>query len=217
MDHGWAARKRRWGNRLAARAVRSAPAAGGFTSMPEPRTVGFFARGRQIAQGNFLLSGHMVETLEPWTVDPPSQGFADELHGMSWLDHLAANGDRTARLAAQGWVFDWIDRFGMGDGPGWAPDLTGRRLLRWLHHAIFLTSARSGAENQPFFAALGRQTAFLARRWQAAEPGLPRFEALTGLLYAAYALLGMDGYREAATRAVSSSSAGDCHWKRPSA
>ncbi|MCB1361202.1 MAG: heparinase II/III family protein [Rhodobacteraceae bacterium] len=202
MEHGWAARKRRWGNRLAARAVRSAPAAGGFTSMPEPRTVGFFARGRQIAQGNFLLAGHMVETLEPWSVEAPSLGFSAELHGMGWLDHLAANGDRNARLAAQGWVFDWIDRFGMGDGPGWEPDLVGRRVLRWLHHAIFLTSARTGAENQPFFAALGRQTAFLARRWQAAQPGLPRFEALTGLLYAAYALLGMDGYREAATRAL---------------
>ncbi len=203
MEHGWAARKRRWGNRLAARASRSAPAAGGFVSMPEPRTVGFFARGRQITQGNFLLAGHMVETLDPWQIDPPSLGFAAELHGFGWMDHLAATGDRAARLAAQGWVSDWIRRFGLGDGPGWQPDLTGRRVLRWLHHAVFLTAGRTGEENAPFFAALGRQTAFLARRWQSATPGLSRFEALTGLLYAAFALIGMEGYRADATAALS--------------
>ena len=92
MEHGWAARKRRWGNRLAARASRSAPAAGGFVSMPEPRTVGFFARGRQITQGNFLLAGHMVETLDPWQIDPPSLGFAAELHGFGWMDHSSSAG-----------------------------------------------------------------------------------------------------------------------------
>ncbi len=202
MEQGWAGLRRRWGNRLAARACRSAPAARGFASMPEPRTVGFFAKGRQLAQGNFLLAGHMVETLTPWQVEAPSQGFAAELHGMAWLDHLAAAGDRGARLAAQGWVSDWITRFGMGEGPGWVPDLTGRRVLRWLHHAVFLTAGREAAENQPFFAALGRQTAFLARRWQASAPGLPRFEALTGLLYAATTLTGMEGHRDAASAAL---------------
>lgn len=202
MEQGWSARKTRWGNRLAARAVRSAPPAGGFVSMPEPRTVGFYAKGRQLAQGNFLLAGHMVETLAPWDVEPPSQGFAAELHGMAWLDHLAANGDREARLKAQAWVSDWIQRFGMGDGPGWTPDVTGRRVLRWLHHAVFLTVGREAEENQPFFAALGRQTAFLARRWRHATPGLPRFEALTGLLYAAFALIGMEPHRGEAVSAL---------------
>ncbi|MCB1406556.1 MAG: heparinase II/III family protein [Rhodobacteraceae bacterium] len=202
MRQGWTARKQRWGNRLAARSARSAPAAGGFVSMPEPRTVGFFARGKQLAAGNFLLAGHMVETHQPWTIEPPSHGFAADLHGFDWLDHMAAAGDRAARLAAQGWVFDWIERFGMGDGPGWEPDLTGRRVIRWIHHAIFLTSGRSGEENAPFFAALGRQTAFLARRWHAAPPGLPRFEALTGLLHAALALIGMEHLRPEASAAL---------------
>lgn len=209
MDQGWSATRRRWGNRLAARAVRSAPPAGGFTSMPEPRTVGFFAKGRQIAQGNFLLAGHMVETLAPWDIDPPSHGFAAELHGMAWLDHLAANGDRDARQKAQAWVAEWIARFGMGEGPGWEPDLTGRRVLRWLHHAVFLTVGRSADENAPFFAALGRQTAYLSRRWRSAEPGLPRFEALTGLLYAACALIGMEEYRPEAVAGLTRACAED--------
>jgi len=209
MEQGWTARKTRWGNRLAARATRSAPAAGGFVSMPEPRTVGYFARGKQLIAGNFLLAGHMVETLQPWEIDPPSHGFARELHGFAWLDHMAATGDPNARLTAQGWVFDWIDKFSMADGPGWDVDITGRRVVRWIQHAIFLTSGRSGEDNRPFFGALGRQTAFLARRWQVAPEGLPRFEALTGLLYAALSLIGMEDYREEAAAALAGACAKD--------
>ena len=177
--------------------------------MPEPRTVGYFARGKQLAAGNFLLAGHMVETLQPWDIDPPSHGFARELHGFAWLDHMASTGDPDARLRAQGWVFDWIDRFGMADGPGWDVDTTGSRVIRWIQHAIFLTSGRDGEENRPFFAALGRQTAFLARRWRAAPEGLPRFEALTGLLYAAFSLIGMEAHRDSATSALASACADD--------
>ena len=202
MATGWAGFRQRIGAGWAARAVRSAPPAKGFTSMPEPRTVGFFARGRQLAAGNFRLAGHMVETLEPWDIEAPSAGFAAELHGFGWLDHLAAYGERPARLAAQGWLSDWIDRYGMGDGPGWEPDLTGRRVLRWLHHALFLTAGRKPDETAPYFATLGRQTAFLARRWSHTPPGLPRFEALTGLLCASVALLGMEGYRDEALQAL---------------
>ncbi|MCB1395913.1 MAG: heparinase II/III family protein [Rhodobacter sp.] len=209
MEKGWTARRQRWGNRLAARHARSAPAAGGFVSMPEPRTIGFYARGKQLTAGNFLLAGHMVETLHPWDQEPPSTGFAAELHGFAWLDHMATSGDRAARLAAQGWVSDWIARFGMGEGPGWTPDVTGRRVIRWIQHAIFLTAGREAAENAPFFAALGRQTAFLARRWQVAEPGLPRFEAVGGLLYAALSLIGMEGYRATASAALSQACAED--------
>ena len=209
MEQGWSAWTRRLGDAWAARAVRSAPAAAGFTSIPAPRTVGYFARGRQLAAGNFLLAGHMVETHHPWDVPPPTLGFTAELHGFGWLDHLAANGERPARLAAQGWVAEWIARFGMGEGPGWQPDLTGRRVLRWLHHAVFLTSGRSATENQPYFAALGRQTAYLARRWDRAAPGLPRFEALTGLLCASLSLIGMESHRTGASAALARACASD--------
>ena len=202
MEQGWTARKKRWGNRLAARGARSAQAAAGFIAEPETRTVGFFARGKQITAGNFLLAGHVVETRAPWDIEPPSYGFAAELHGFGWLDHMAATGDRAARLTAQGWVYDWIERFGMGDGPGWEPDITGRRVIRWIQHAVFLTSGRDDDATEPFLAALGRQTVFLARRWQAALPGLPRFEALTGLLYATVSLINMESYRDDALTAL---------------
>ena len=49
------------------------------------------------------------------------------------------------------------------------------------------------AESDAYFRALSAQTVFLSKRWQKAAPGLPRFEALTGLISAGLALDGMQG------------------------
>jgi uncharacterized heparinase superfamily protein len=183
-------------NARAVRAARRAPAARGFQSHPEPRTIGMFARGKQIAAGNFLLAGHLVETggESPFAQPAPSVAFADELHGFAWLDHLAAVGDARARRAAQDWLSDWIARCGPVNGPGWQPHTTGRRVVRWINHALFLMTARDGAEQAPFFDSLGAQMAYLARRWNSAPAGLPRAEALSGLLYGSLALIGMEGH-----------------------
>ena len=191
-------------NALTARlAARSRPPTG-FTSQPEPRTIGSFARGRQLLNGNFLFAGFLIEGkgLSIWDLPMPDPGFEEALHGAAWLDDLAAVGDRTARTRAQDWVFDWIARFGDGTGPGWTPDLTGRRLIRWINHAFTLLSGKDRAQAQAFFLTLGQQTLFLAKRWKVASPGLPRFEALTGLVVAGLALTGMERHVRPAIAAL---------------
>ncbi len=200
----WSSRKTRLFNRLAAlRAARARPATG-FVSQPEPRTIGSFARGRQLVAGNFLFAGFLIEGpgKSLWDLPMPDPGFEEALHGGAWLDDLAAVGDRAARDRAQAWVFDWITRFGGGRGPGWTPDLTGRRLIRWINHAILLLNGQDRAPADAFFRSLGQQTIFLARRWKSASPGLPRFEALTGLIYAGLALTGMERHVAAASAAL---------------
>ncbi len=127
-----------------------------------------------------------------WDVPATAPEFWVEAHGFGWLDDLAAVGDPIARARAQDWTWGWIARYGKGRGPGWIPDLTGRRLIRWINHAIFLMNGRSSADTQIYFKALSAQTMFLSRRWRASAPGLPRFEALTGLIYAGLALTGME-------------------------
>lgn len=180
--------------RLAARIAARARPATGFVSQPEPRTIGSFARGRQLIAGNFLFAGFLIEGPGTglWDLPMPDPAFEEALHGGAWLDDLAAVGDREARVRAQAWVFDWIARFGTGKGPGWTPDLTGRRLIRWINHAILLLNGQDRAAADRFFRSLGQQTIFLSRRWKSASPGLPRFEALTGLVYAGLSLTGME-------------------------
>ncbi len=191
-------------NRLAAlRAARARPATG-FVSQPEPRTIGSYARGKQLIAGNFLLAGYLIEGpgLSAWDLPMPDPSFEAALHGCIWLDDLAAVGDRAARERAQAWVFEWIARFGAGRGPGWTPDLTGRRLIRWINHAILLLNGRERAQADAFFRALGAQTLFLSKRWRSASPGLPRFEALTGLIYAGLSLTGMERLAPPAAEAL---------------
>lgn len=191
-------------NRHAARRSTHQRAATGFVSQPEPRTVGSFARGRQLLAGNIILAGHFVEApgQDLWDIPAPDPAFDAARHGFAWLDDLAAVGDVTARARAQEWLWGWIDRYGRGQGPGWTPDLSGRRLIRWISHAIFLLRGRNGVQSSDFYRALAAQTWFLARRWRAAAPGLPRFEALTGLVYAGFSLEGKEALADPAITAL---------------
>ncbi len=180
-------------NRLAARRATFGGRVTAIVSQPDPRTIGSFARGRQLCAGNFLFAGHLVRDAEktPWDIAAPDIAFAREVHGFTWLDDLAAAGDPQARACAQTWLWRWIALYGRGRGPGWTPDLTGRRIIRWINHAIFLLAGRNHDQSEAFMRSLAQQTVFLSRRWRATAPGLPRFEALTGLVYAGLSLEGM--------------------------
>lgn len=191
-------------DRLQARLTRYGQVPAGFVQQPEPRTIGSFARGRQLVAGNFLFSGHLVEDsgADIWALTFPDITFVQEVHGFTWLDDLAAVADGPTRARAQKWVWDWIDRYGAGDGPGWTPALTGRRLSRWINHAVFLLSHKDKAAAQTFYASLGHQARFLARRWKSAPPGLPRIEALCGLIYAGLLIDGMHRHIAPSSRAL---------------
>ena len=191
---GLSARRMQALHRLHARWAGLAPPATGFVSQPEPRSIGLYARGRQLVAGNFLFSGHLIQAsgLSIWDIAIPDPAFEDEVQGFAWLDDLAAVGDGAARKKAQDWTWGWIARFGRGTGPGWTPDLTGRRIIRWINHALFLLNGQDRTATDAYYRALSRQTVFLSRRWQTAAPGLPRFEALTGLICAGLALTGME-------------------------
>jgi uncharacterized heparinase superfamily protein len=176
----------------------------GFVSQPEPRTIGSHARGRQLLAGNFLFAGQLVEApgVPIWDLAAPGPAFTAEAHGATWLDDLAAAGHPEARRRAQDWVWGWIGRYRTGQGPGWAPELTARRLMRWINHAPFLLAGRDQAEQRAFFRSLAQQTVYLSKHCKQAAPGLPRFEALTGLISAGLALTGMQAQAEPALAAL---------------
>ena len=181
--------KYRWHLR---RAVWSKPVIG-LVSAPEPRTIGSFERGQQLVSGRVLITGHIMDLGDGsvWSLPPPSDLFAAELHGFGWLDDLAAFGDQGAKTKAQAWVLEWISGFGMGKGPGWSADLTGRRLIRWINHSSFFLNQLSKPKKSIICHSMALQTLLLVRSWHQTPPGRARFEALCGLVCATQFLAGM--------------------------
>ncbi len=174
-------------------AARSRPATG-FRSTPEPKMIGHFARGRQLMAGNFLFAGQLVEApgASIWDVIAEIEMDRSQVHGFTWLDDLAAVGDNKSRLMAQEWLAQWIERYGAGRGDGWTADVTGRRLIRWIAHGFFLLRGADKAASEAYYKSAAQQAIFLSRRWKAARPGLPRFEAVAGMIYAGLSLSGME-------------------------
>lgn len=187
-------------NRLHARLATRTRRVSGFTSNPEPKMIGHFARGRQLLAGNFLFSGRLIDAPDStiWAAADQANVSTNMLQGFEWLDDLAAVGDNAARITAQAWLADWIARFGDGHGAGWTPEVTGRRLIRWIAHGYFLLRGADQSASDAYFESAARQAVFLSRRAHSARAGLPRFEALSGMIYAGLSLQGMEARAEPA-------------------
>lgn len=173
-----------WRDRLALWRAGKRPVAKGFARMMEPRSIGLYLRGKQMVAGNFTAGTAAVEAPgKPiWDVPFPDPLARVEIHGFQWLDDLAALGDLRAEERAQAWTVEWIARYGRGQGPGWTPELIGRRLTRWVMQAAILTE---GADPAPLLASLSLQLHYLS----GCAKGV---EALSGLIIAALALEGME-------------------------
>jgi uncharacterized heparinase superfamily protein len=195
-------------DRLHARLAAQARPATGFVALPDPCLIGQVARGQQLLAGQVLIRGTLVQAggRSIWEVAEEVARGPVPVQGFTWLDDLAAVGDARARAVAQAWLADWIVRYGAGRGPGWTPELAGRRLIRWIIHAGFLRRGQDKAAAEAYYRSAARQTIFLSRRWQAAPTGLPRFEALAGLIHAGLSLQGMQARVAPAVAAL----AADC-------
>ncbi|RVV97789.1 heparinase [Mesobaculum littorinae] len=190
----WSAKRNRLMDRWQARLALLARTPGGFVAMPEPISIGRAQRGHDLARGQFLFAGTLVEApgTAPWDLPSPGPRFDAELHAFLWLDDLAAATGAAPAQRMRDWTHDWVRRYGGGTGPGWRPELAGRRLIRFLHHADTLGRAATPVQRDRLALALGRHVRFLSRRGAAAPAGLPRIEAMTALLLASLALTGLD-------------------------
>lgn len=195
---------RRIGDQYVARTIRSPRQVPDFINRPEPLSIGTLKKGQAIVAGHLVLAGHSVSSngADIWSVAPPSPAFDAELHGFGWLDDLAALGDKKARSLAQDWVFGWLQRYDQGRGPGWRADLAGRRLIRLLHHHALVCQNRPATHVDQYYINLSRHLRFLSRRWHAVPRGVPRLEALTGLILGGIALGGHDDFVPPATGAL---------------
>lgn len=168
-------------------------------ALPDPFLYGDSDRGRALVAGTWhaLERDIGLDARGIWTAPLPDPRLEAERHAFTWLDDLAALGNRAARERAQAWTLDWIRRYGRGRGPGWRPGTAGRRMLHWTAHARLLVDGLAEEDAARIWRAVAAHGRALATAWAEAEPGLARVEALSGAVFA-LALVG-DERLEAAT------------------
>lgn len=173
-----------------------------FVSHPEPRSIGSFATGQQMLVGNFRFNGGVLEApdISIWAIPTDNPQILSEMHGFEWIDDLAAAGNKPARTRLQGWLLDWVRHYGTGRGPGWEPDVTGRRLIRWISNGLFILGGLDAKSSRVFFRSLSRQAKYLSKCWMQAPEGLARFEAIAGLVYVGLSLEGKERYLRPSVR-----------------
>jgi uncharacterized heparinase superfamily protein len=181
---------RAWQNRLWARQAWSRHRPDVAANLPEPMLLGDAGRGQQLLAGTWepLGTALPLDGAAIWLAPADDPRIEPLRQTFRWLDDLAALGNRAARAEAQGWLLDWIRRYGRGIGPGWEPAIAGERAMRWTAHSRLLTQGLQDADSLAFWRALAAHQRYLARAWPHAGPGVPQLQALGGLVWSGLVL-----------------------------
>ena len=160
-----------WRDGLAARRACWGARATPLRACPEPFSPGDAVRAARRAAGDPALSGggFALDGLSPFAVRPPDESWLAALHGFDWLDDAQAAG-KADRAALRAWAFDWLRRFGGGGGPGWRPDLAGRRLARLVTAAPLLLAGADAADRRRLLRGIDAHRRFLGRFLQRRAP-----------------------------------------------
>jgi uncharacterized heparinase superfamily protein len=126
----------------------------------------------EIYAGQLKFAGKLMEThgRSPFEAEAPSEAFAAELHGFSWLRHLRAAETALARANGRALVADWMAAHRRGvSGIAARPDVASRRLISLLSQTPLLLEGADAA----FYRSFVRFIALEARRLERALPGQP--------------------------------------------
>jgi uncharacterized heparinase superfamily protein len=164
-----------WADRMTALSAGFGTRARGFLWRPEPRFPGSVVAGRQLMAGNFRFGGALIDAPEtsPWTLSAPNEAFSDALHGFTWLGDLAALPKAEGRTQGSGLGDGLGAALRARIGAGWTPDLTGRRQIRWISHALFLLNGMSRADSRLFTAPWGGRRPSCSPGGSTRPPALP--------------------------------------------
>ena len=179
-----------WLDRFVARRTAAVEGDASFRFHIEPRSLGSIENGHRIVSGEIPLPGNppRISIDRVWKTRIADIEQIAWLHGFTWLDDLAAVRNADSIVLARDWVFGWIDAFGSGQGPGWTPEVSARRLIRMVHNAYVVLALRQESESEGFSRSIAHHAEFLSRRCKSIPSGIARVEALTGLLYAQISL-----------------------------
>ncbi len=146
-----------------------------------------------IYAGRFLLAGQLLETAgrSPFEAPAPSNAFFEALHGFTWLRHLRASDNETARALARTLVADWLATYGNYRRDAWQARITARRIISWLSHSPLILTGADRTFFRRVLRSLTQQTRYLqAMSHNVSDPAV----RLTCTIALAYAGLTFQGW-----------------------
>ncbi len=153
---------------------------------PQDLRTGDATRASEIYAGRFAFAGKiaMLEGKTPFELEPPSEEWAEILHGFGWLRHLRAAGTTIARANARALVGDWMRNPGVARNVAVRPDVASRRIISWLTQAPFVLQDADHDFYKRFMRSLAKQVRQLRRAAGDAPDGYSRLIALIALVFA---------------------------------
>jgi uncharacterized heparinase superfamily protein len=143
-----------------------------------------------LLRGRFRFAGQTLEIREGSVFDkpPPSEAWAEALHGFQWLPPLAAAGGDAARTLATNLFTQWLRRYARYGEPSWLPQVMARRLANTFVHGRLVFTNSDVLWRSRVFVSLRDQARMLARVAREAPPGLPTLEVASVLVLSAICL-----------------------------
>ncbi len=184
-----------WRSVTARRLAERGPLPDHFLHRFEPVTAGWPERAERMAEGSFHAEGYTVRALDadPWAGAPPSELWAEAMHGFDWLGNFRAVDGQPARSAARRIVETWLARAGRWDSIGWRPAVMGDRVASWILHGALLTENAEMVYRSAFFRNLAAQARYLRRAARDERDPARRVRAAIGLTTAG---LGLESHGE---------------------
>jgi uncharacterized heparinase superfamily protein len=148
----------------------------------------------EVEHGHFGLASEIADLkgASPFRVKPQSPAWERELHGFSWLRHLAATEEEDAYDTARKLVLEWISLNRVARGAAFEPQVIGRRLMSWIAQANMLLEGTDAKTYTTIMSSLGEQVVLLNATWRDAPQGVSRLVALIALVLADLAVSGHD-------------------------
>lgn len=162
-------------------------------AVPRDPVAGDPGVGRAIvADGKLTHGGTTVELREfVAALSMVPAAWRDWGHGFAFLRDIAAASDREAGArSAEKLVRAWLAAFGEFEAAAWRPDLAGARIVAWAAYAPYFLGGNDLVHRSNVLNHLARAARHIERAVDKTPEGLPRLNALAGLLAAALLLPG---------------------------
>lgn len=158
----------------------------------DPTTAG------DIYAGYYAFAGRTLRTHgeSPFDSTPPSEAWAESLHGFAWLRHMHAANTAIARANARALVDDFIAKRRWRNEIARRPAVAARRLIAFLSHSPLLLEGADHAFYERYVRHVARLADQLNLALSGAVDGAARLNCLIAVTFAAICLDGQDSRRK---------------------